>query len=796
MTGKATKTGKELEQRVANAYRQMGAKKVEHDIELAGNQIDVYVELEMADRSLHRIAVEAKDWTSRVGVDIVNSFAHIVDLLRRARLIEEGIIVSATGFSRPARNAAQTYGIRLLELADLDAMVAKATGPTMSLSIPQELTRQVKLVPVAVMGPTMALSISQELIEQLKKGNVVLFCGAGISVSEGGLPSGGQLARELAERIGEPELAKAPFPEVAQAYELKMGHQSLIEYIANRIDDPRYVPLRTHQLIADLPCTKIVTTNWDRLLEKAMDQAVKPFVKVVRDSDMAYADEAKVLLVKLHGSVEQKDSIIITGDDYYDVFARLLGTANLVRSYFTTKTILFLGFGLADDDFKRLYYEVVCRIGVHQRRAYAVQLHPDEWTTKYWEKKNVQIIAADATMFLEALADALGIVAEATEPTPPTAPPIRPPPPLDDERLQRETQDQTTGLGQPGVAPQPEGHQIIEDFSNEILAQYRVYSLCCHKLLDSYEELSKVCDIDALVGEFDAALHKSYVVDKYGLAARFVEQFLEMLIIQYHSNTDAREKLTAIRWAITSDADDWDFGPALIEFRDIGKGLAQDFYREGGRSPNVELIDSKAPALVFSNQCLLSEDPGCRLVKSPRPISILPDGIHLPFDKKFRFCYYLSYPVLFFHEYVSHVYVPEEIESRKFREGWLMYAIVLFMKTRWTELCEKYPLICAQINALKRGRGPRFTRLASRGYDLAEEVNLWIDDDKFLHFTWDLASYLPDIVAEDSDFHSDFLDRIKPYTSSDRGRLLRSAAEISTSALQLYENLKATSDKF
>ena len=42
MTGKATKTGKELEQRVANAYRQMGARKVEHDVELAGNQIDVY----------------------------------------------------------------------------------------------------------------------------------------------------------------------------------------------------------------------------------------------------------------------------------------------------------------------------------------------------------------------------------------------------------------------------------------------------------------------------------------------------------------------------------------------------------------------------------------------------------------------------------------------------------------------------------------------------------------------------------------------------------------------------------
>lgn len=119
------KTGKELERRVADAYREMGAWKVEHDVELAGNQIDVYVELETPGRLVHRIAVEAKDWTSPVGIKIVNDFADIVNLLRRERIVDEGIIVSTTGFSKPARNAAQTYGIRLLEPTDLDAMVAK-----------------------------------------------------------------------------------------------------------------------------------------------------------------------------------------------------------------------------------------------------------------------------------------------------------------------------------------------------------------------------------------------------------------------------------------------------------------------------------------------------------------------------------------------------------------------------------------------------------------------------------------------------------------------------------------------
>lgn len=134
MSNAKSKPGRELERRVADAYRAMGARKVEHDVELAGNQIDVYVELETPGRLLHRIAVEAKDWASTVGIDVVNKFAVIVNLLRGKGLIDEGVIVSAAGFSKQARNAARDYSIRLLEPADLDAMVTEvqATRPTTS----------------------------------------------------------------------------------------------------------------------------------------------------------------------------------------------------------------------------------------------------------------------------------------------------------------------------------------------------------------------------------------------------------------------------------------------------------------------------------------------------------------------------------------------------------------------------------------------------------------------------------------------------------------------------------------
>lgn len=130
------KAGRQLERFVADAYRQLGAWRVEHDVELAGNQIDVYVELATPGRLLHRIAIEVKDWKSPVGINAVNKFGHLVKLLRSERMVDEGLIVAASGFTRPGRNAAHTYGIKLLDSADLNTMLAETQGAISAPSIP------------------------------------------------------------------------------------------------------------------------------------------------------------------------------------------------------------------------------------------------------------------------------------------------------------------------------------------------------------------------------------------------------------------------------------------------------------------------------------------------------------------------------------------------------------------------------------------------------------------------------------------------------------------------------------
>jgi tetratricopeptide (TPR) repeat protein len=115
-------TGRTLERRVADLFRAAGDS-VQHDVSVAGNQIDVLVEKRVGHGLVQRIAVEAKDRKSVVGKRIVGEFYDLVDRLRRSSLVHAGGIVSASGFSRSAREAAAAHGIHLWELEDLEREV-------------------------------------------------------------------------------------------------------------------------------------------------------------------------------------------------------------------------------------------------------------------------------------------------------------------------------------------------------------------------------------------------------------------------------------------------------------------------------------------------------------------------------------------------------------------------------------------------------------------------------------------------------------------------------------------------
>jgi len=244
--------------------------------------------------------------------------------------------------------------------------------------------------------------IFQDLADRIVNDNAVLFLGSELFA---GPPSKRGIARALAERF---EYGKDDYslPAVARDYEVLHGPHALTEFLTSVLNDPQLSPTRVHQLVADLsrPFTKIITTNYDCLLERALRRVRKGFVLIVHDSDVPYFDETKITLIKMQGCITQPDSLVITEDDYEEFLARLPTISDVIRALFATKTLIFIGYDLEDRGFQRLYAHVTRGVGVHRRRAYAISerdLAPVD--VKYWRERGIEIIQRNVVDFLEEL---------------------------------------------------------------------------------------------------------------------------------------------------------------------------------------------------------------------------------------------------------------------------------------------------------------------------------------------------------------------------------------------------------
>ncbi len=233
------------------------------------------------------------------------------------------------------------------------------------------------------------MDIPQELVKQIAKGNSVLFVGAGLSKGAG-LPGWNDLLAPLAANIGVP--ANTDPLKIAQYYEVKRGRQALIDHIIEQMDTTGKRPTENHRLLARLPIQTWVTTNYDNVLEKTLDEAGKSFRKVVRDHELPYTGADTVTLVKLHGDREQPDTIVITLQDYYTYFRRFPRVKDELTALLIKKTFLFIGYSVSDPDFNQLQAEIAFDLEKHQRRAYAILFNADEFTVDILRSLNIHVI--------------------------------------------------------------------------------------------------------------------------------------------------------------------------------------------------------------------------------------------------------------------------------------------------------------------------------------------------------------------------------------------------------------------
>lgn len=266
--------------------------------------------------------------------------------------------------------------------------------------------------------------IVAQLAELIVKDNALLLVGSDLGSRENRSTLVQQIAEALAQRIdyAKPDRSLAA---VARDFQAMQGRNALVAALREEVARSAAQPAPIHQLIADavLPTTKVITTRFDRTLERAFDQFRKPYVLIVRDTDVSFFDESKLTLIKIQGDIEQPDSLVITEDDVEDFISNLPTLSDVVRAFFATKTLIFIGYDLESAQFKRLFRQVTRNLSVYRRTAYAIQdrdlAAPDR---RYWEEQGVDIRTQDPTRFLEELAAA--VKDRVQQPIPPDANPL------------------------------------------------------------------------------------------------------------------------------------------------------------------------------------------------------------------------------------------------------------------------------------------------------------------------------------------------------------------------------------
>ncbi len=273
-----------------------------------------------------------------------------------------GLPVVGTGAGGARRRAGQVIRAQLAEMYsaverhDVDCVLVTYDGPTQAAA---QAERRRWLKESGEQGwPDLTrelVAVGKGLARKANRGRLVLFLGAGISFGAG-LPMWGTLLAELAERAGMDEeereaLSKLDVLDQAELIEGRMhGSRDVMTDEIRRLLSGHEYSL-AHAMLAALPVSEVVTTNYDTLFERASEAGGEMRVAVLPYERAAGADR---WVLKLHGCINRPDDIVLTRSDYLRYGARRAALSGIVQALLITRHMLFVGFSLTDDNFHRI----------------------------------------------------------------------------------------------------------------------------------------------------------------------------------------------------------------------------------------------------------------------------------------------------------------------------------------------------------------------------------------------------------------------------------------------------------
>ncbi|MFL9904572.1 SIR2 family protein [Paraburkholderia fungorum] len=179
-------------------------------------------------------------------------------------------------------------------------------------------------------------------------GTAAIFAGAGLSVASGYV-NWSELMREIAEELGLDVDRETSLVAVAQYHLNERRNRTRINQKIIDEFSVGHALNENHKILARLPIATYWTTNYDRMIETALEAAgkvvdVKHTVEHLKNTQRG----RQAIVYKMHGDVGDPDKAVLTKDDYEGYFRDREPFVTALAGDLVSKTMLFVGFSFTD----------------------------------------------------------------------------------------------------------------------------------------------------------------------------------------------------------------------------------------------------------------------------------------------------------------------------------------------------------------------------------------------------------------------------------------------------------------
>lgn len=231
----------------------------------------------------------------------------------------------------------------------------------------------------------------QAIREASAHNRLVLFVGAGVSANSG-VPVWSELISKLKEPFSSPCDRNTDDLKAAQLYLDTYGRKDFLDIVRKTLKIDFVHTCDIHKLLLALKPQHIITTNYDTLIEDAVDEQLQKFSVIRTDSDIPYCSETNTI-VKMHGDFVH-GNIVLAEEDYLNYARNFPLIRTYVQSLFAKNLVLFVGFSFNDINLKFILQDIQSVLQQDMQRAYLLTTEEVSHASNlYYEHKGVHVVS-------------------------------------------------------------------------------------------------------------------------------------------------------------------------------------------------------------------------------------------------------------------------------------------------------------------------------------------------------------------------------------------------------------------